>query len=154
MNVWTGIGRIGYWLTWPLLWVYLRDSHRTRLVLINDTGKLLVVRGWVADSSRWSLPGGGLHRGEEPQHGLLREVHEEVGLTLAPDKLRLLKEMPVHIKGFHFYVHIFMATITGEPTLHLQRFEITDAQWIDYHTLNEKNAESDLLLALVGLPVV
>lgn len=35
----------------------------------------------------WDLPGGGREADETPAHCLLRELHEEFGLQLAPDRL-------------------------------------------------------------------
>ena len=35
----------------------------------------------------WDLPGGGREGGESPEDCLLREVHEEFGLHLAPERL-------------------------------------------------------------------
>jgi 8-oxo-dGTP pyrophosphatase MutT (NUDIX family) len=35
-------------------------------------------------SGQWALPGGRLERGESPETAALREIHEEVGLNLAP----------------------------------------------------------------------
>lgn len=46
-------------------------------------GKLLLVRvapGYPA-TGQWTLPGGGLEFGEDPAHGVLRELTEETGLT-------------------------------------------------------------------------
>lgn len=36
---------------------------------------------------QWTLPGGGLGFGEDPQAGVVREVREETGLEVAPEEL-------------------------------------------------------------------
>lgn len=52
-------------------------------------GALLLTR--VADrgpgAGRWTLPGGGLHFGEDPLDGVVREVAEETGLDVVPGRL-------------------------------------------------------------------
>ena len=154
MRVWPAAGRLGYWLVWPLMWIYLRDSERTRLLLINDMDKLLVVKGWLAGSNRWALPGGGIRKGESPQQCLLREVTEEVGLTLQENQIKLLRKASIKSKGFRFHLHIFTCRIVGEPAIKLQRSEIVTAAWVDIRCLNDKNAEPDIMLALAGLPEV
>jgi 8-oxo-dGTP diphosphatase len=57
------------------------------LALQRNDGALLLVE--QRHSPGWALPGGLLHRGETPDDGLLREVEEEVGLTLDPARLPL-----------------------------------------------------------------
>lgn len=46
--------------------------------LIKDgTGKVLVVK---ENQDTWSLPGGGLDHGEDPEAGIVRELKEELGV--------------------------------------------------------------------------
>jgi 8-oxo-dGTP pyrophosphatase MutT (NUDIX family) len=48
-----------------------------------------------AHGSQWALPGGRCDAGETPAEAALRELHEEVGLELAPDAvLGLLDDYP------------------------------------------------------------
>lgn len=48
-----------------------------------------------AHRGQWALPGGRLDAGETPAEAALRELHEEVGLELAPDRvLGLLDDYP------------------------------------------------------------
>lgn len=59
-------------------------------------GRVLLSR-YVRDG-RWSLPGGGIHHGEQPVEALCREVHEETGLTLEDPRL-------VDVDSVHFTGH-------------------------------------------------
>lgn len=55
--------------------------------LIRDAeGRILLVEVGPVDV-RWGLPGGRLERGETPERGVVREVHEETGLDVAVDSL-------------------------------------------------------------------
>ncbi|MFG2981240.1 NUDIX domain-containing protein [Streptomyces sp. NPDC048258] len=59
-------------------------------VLFTDAeGRILLVRPAYGDTSRWQLPGGGIDSdlGETPRGAARREVHEEIGLDLAPGRL-------------------------------------------------------------------
>jgi 8-oxo-dGTP diphosphatase len=51
----------------------------------DEADRMLLVRiapGFTRDSEgRWTLPGGGLNFGEDPEAGALREVEEETGYT-------------------------------------------------------------------------
>ena len=53
-----------FWLSWPVLWLYLRRGSRTCLLLVVD-GEFLALRGWFGNGD-FSMPGGGVHRGETP----------------------------------------------------------------------------------------
>ncbi len=55
------------------------------IALLRSDGKLLLVE--QRHSPGWALPGGLLSRGENPRDGVVREVAEEVGLTLIADEL-------------------------------------------------------------------
>lgn len=51
----------------------------------NDAGELLLIKR--SDNGLWALPGGQLDPLEPPALGLVREVFEETGLKVVPDRL-------------------------------------------------------------------
>lgn len=53
-----------------------------RVLAFDEAGRVLLIRHSYG-SGRWMLPGGGVARGEDPLAAALRELREEVGLTLA-----------------------------------------------------------------------
>jgi ADP-ribose pyrophosphatase YjhB (NUDIX family) len=62
----------------------------TRMVAIDDDDNIVLVRETYG-STRWTLPGGGVHRGETLQDAALREAREEAGLIPNDDAdIRLL----------------------------------------------------------------
>jgi 8-oxo-dGTP pyrophosphatase MutT (NUDIX family) len=61
-----------------------------RVVLVDALGRTLLFEGF--DPARpeeryWFTPGGGLRPGEDPLRGALRELAEETGVSLTPDRL-------------------------------------------------------------------
>jgi 8-oxo-dGTP pyrophosphatase MutT (NUDIX family) len=61
-----------------------------RVLLLDPTQRLLLFQGFdphVPDESFWFTAGGGLEEGEELLAGAQRELHEETGLRLPPDRM-------------------------------------------------------------------
>ena len=57
------------------------------IVLYNRKVLLIQRSSYSSGENEWEIPGGGLHFGEDLLEGLLREVHEETGLTVCVDRL-------------------------------------------------------------------
>lgn len=54
-------------------------------VILEDGDRVLIVKANY--KSHWTFPGGAVDAGETPKQAAIREVEEEVGLKLDPDKL-------------------------------------------------------------------
>lgn len=56
-----------------------------KAIILDDTGKLLAIRRSNTAPTgplHWDLPGGDLDFGEDPIHGIVREIVEETGLVV------------------------------------------------------------------------
>lgn len=54
-------------------------------IIFNDSGAVLLqLRG---DNGLWALPGGAIEPGEEPAASVIREVWEETGLEIIPERI-------------------------------------------------------------------
>lgn len=65
-----------------------RRAHLGANALITCQGKLLLERRW--DCDEWGLIGGGVKRGETEIQAMCREIREELGLRIPPERLRKL----------------------------------------------------------------
>src|SRR3954466_3550265 len=63
-------------------WFVFRPKVRGTRCLVEHEKKLLLIRQTYGDML-WTLPGGLIKRGEEPERAVRREVQEEVGLDLS-----------------------------------------------------------------------
>jgi 8-oxo-dGTP pyrophosphatase MutT (NUDIX family) len=137
------IGAALYWLAWPLYKVYFRFGDRTRVVVVLD-GKILAMQQWIG-TGRWSLPGGGLHRNEDPLVGALRELHEETGLRMAPPQLEYLGIHQYRQNGQHFRFHVYACELTIPPELHRQWYEVAVLAWLNLSDFTAQTAADDAL---------
>lgn len=141
-RLWAICGRIAFWLSWPLLFVYLKDSQRTRVLVVCDED-ILVVRGWLGNG-RWSLPGGGLHQGEKPENGAIRELQEEVGIEVAASDLQKLFYKEYKSKySPTLKIHSYILVLDKKPDLVLQKSEIYESRWVPKQELRSGSAIED-----------
>lgn len=92
-----------------------RHSVSVAGVVIDDRGRALLAQR--RDNGRWEAPGGVLERDEDIITGLLREVREETGLTVAPVALTgVYKNMPRGVIALVFRCELIGGhlTETGE----------------------------------------
>ncbi|MEM7675587.1 MAG: NUDIX hydrolase [Myxococcota bacterium] len=87
----------------------------------------------------WTLPGGGLDYGEDPEKAMIREVREETGLDVVSDELVGVDS--VHSRWSSGEMHsiriVFRARVVG-GTLHNEVDESTDkAEWWHRDRLSE-----------------
>jgi 8-oxo-dGTP pyrophosphatase MutT (NUDIX family) len=147
-QLWQWLGNVAFWVSWPGSWLYLRVGKRTRVLVVAE-GEVLVVKPWLG-SGRWILPGGGLHRREDPLAGALRELREETGLMLEPSNLKQMYEGRFRQFGFRFTYTAFVAEVPHKPATQRQFLELTDVAWLAPEGLTAQNAAMDVTQALAA----
>ena len=126
--MWKIAGNIAFWVVWPALFVYLRLGERTRIAVIHED-EVLVVKPWLG-SGKWILPGGGLHRGEKPIDGVLRELKEETGLVIEPHLIKSKGQKTIKNSGISASYHLFKADLKEEQLVVASKFEILEFKWL------------------------
>lgn len=86
------------------------------LILLQD--RLLLVNAYSGADPRgpsdlWCAPGGGIHGGTSLPDNLIREVHEETGLTVTVGAPALVNEFHEPTSGFHQIDLFFRCTIVA-----------------------------------------
>ncbi len=143
-RIWKRIGNMMFWVGIPVLHVYLRSHRRTRVFLVSE-GCVLLVKPWIG-VNRWMTPGGGLHKGEAPKDGAVREIHEETGAVVLPEALQHVGEASFRKYGLQYEYDQFVCELPARIDVRPQRVEIYEVNWMPLDDLNPETCESDVLL--------
>ena len=88
----------------------------------------------IKADGRWTLPKGGIEKGEKPEATALREIAEETGLPI--DQLRLVRRLPDVSYAFGWHgtvvfktVSNYLVELSGNAALAPQLSEVEDVRW-------------------------
>lgn len=112
---------------------------------IEHDGKFLMLKRHPAktEGGKWGTPGGKRDEGETEVEALVREIQEETGIVLSPD--RIGNSYPVYERypDYDFVYHMFASTLDDKPEVVLSPTEHTDHCWV---TAEDALRMPDLLL--------
>ncbi len=95
-------------------------------IVFDDAGRVLLVRrGRPPSAGLWSVPGGKVEGGETLAAAIVREVLEETGLEIAPERLAEVVERID--AGHHFVILDYLARVTGGALA--AGSDVTEARW-------------------------
>lgn len=145
--------QIGF--VWKLIpgWMRLRIIRATQpkftvstaAIILDESGRVLLLNHTFRPFSGWGLPGGFVSRGEDPEEAIRREIREETGLEL--DRLEMFR---VRTLGSHVEV-LFTAIAVGEAAI-LSPREILELGWFDIAEMPESmsNRQKTLIRSVVS----
>lgn len=118
------------------LFTLLTGTERTRVLVINEKNEVLLVKGVISDG-RWSLPGGGIARGEKPVAAARRELHEETGISVPEKEFRYLKtiektDAKVSYRSPLYLLHTKRSALPAKP---VNPWEISHIGWFQMNHL-------------------
>jgi len=140
MNIYYAIGR---WIS-PLIMKFLRlygrlsKAVRPRIMVINAQHEVLLVKSWVGPQ-KWELPGGAAQKQETVEEAAVRELKEELGLTVSTKKLR-------HVVTLYgaYETPFFLVRLTPQ-VIRPRRLEITAWKWYPLSDLPEECTQQTVI---------
>ena len=99
------------------------------IMAVNEQGENMIFatqRGYGEFKDGWEFPGGKVEPGETPEEAIVREIREELGATVRPEKL--VTTVECDYPRFHLTMHCFLCTVeNGE----LRLLEHEAAKWLE-----------------------
>jgi 8-oxo-dGTP diphosphatase len=92
-------------------------------VLLDDNGRVLMLRHRFRPGSGWGIPGGFLRPGEQPEAALRRELREEIGREPSELALAFVRTL-THVRQVET---VFLGRMDGDVTSASD--EIAEAAW-------------------------
>lgn len=116
---------------WSVRLVEPRFTVTAGAVVLDETGRVLLLEHVFRAGNGWGIPGGFLERGEQPEDALRRELREEIGLELAEAELAFVRTLkrPAQVEV------IFRCRASG--AMGSRSMEIKHAEWFELDRLPE-----------------
>lgn len=98
-------------------WVFFQDPRVAVVVLIQQDDRILLVkRANDPQRGKWTLPGGFMDAGEDPQEAAVRECLEETGLEVCIVDLLDLEARPALEVGANLVITYLAERVAGQLT--------------------------------------
>ena len=130
-----------------------RSMHRvvSKVIIQNQRNEVVmakVKRGFF--TGHWTLPGGFVDYAEHPIEGAMREVLEELGISveITPDDLVQIDERIFTSEGIQFLSFTYTCTVQTDPTFNPKQDEIEEVRWF---TIDEALARAASLFDVEAL---
>ncbi len=123
--------RAVYWAGYRcarLVWFVTRPVSTGGAVAVWHDGRVLAIR--TSYRRGWGLPGGGLRAGEDAAAGAARELAEEVGVTVAAERLRPVLSLESRGDFRRDRTILFEVALSARPPVRPDGREIVAARWI------------------------
>jgi ADP-ribose pyrophosphatase YjhB (NUDIX family) len=114
------------------LYTKITSSPRVRVLVTNEDGEVLLLRGILSDG-KWTLPGGGIKRHETPAVAAWRELREETGINVPKDSLKFVRTLTRADTQVSFTALLYQLSVkrTALPDGLINPLEIRDVAWFD-----------------------
>lgn len=123
---------------------FLRPAVYGVYIAVWHGNKILIIRN--SYKTQLTLPGGGIRRGENEKQAAIRELQEEMNLTIAPTNIRFVKRYAAY-HGYRFETGAFFEiNFSDPPKIKIDNREVI---WADFIT--PSSAKKSNLSPLVKL---
>ena len=116
------------------------QTRGVKVMLFNEQDELLLVRHTYGRTDLFLLPGGGVHRSEQPERAAAREVREELGCGV--EGLSFVSRHVSSFEGRRDTIHLYRARIAG--TVRADGIEVAEARFFALDALPPSTSPATL----------
>ena len=109
----------------------MKTYHVVAAIIRQGERILATQRGYGDYKDGWEFPGGKIEPGETPEHAVVREIEEELGMTVAVEQH--VVDVSYDYPQFHLEMACYLCSI-AEGTPHLLEHEA--ARWLLPHEID------------------
>lgn len=109
-------------------WLLFKPDNHGALVAMWCHGKVLLVKNSYV--SYYSLPGGNVRASENAREAAVRELKEEIGLSVEASQLTVALDHTHEWQGRSDHVVIFELDLKDEPKVQVDNREVVSAEWL------------------------
>lgn len=133
-----------------------RPRVAVRGIILHE-GRLLLVNAYSGRTDLWCAPGGGVEPGQSLPDNLVREVHEETGLTVEPGPACLINEFHDPASGFHQIDLYFRCRLASDPATVAPTWEdpegiVQHRRWVSRSEISHLQVKPDSLAQVAWEP--
>lgn len=132
-------------------------TRASAYALAVHNGHILLTQlaSYCTNAGHWTLPGGGIDHGEQPEETVRREALEETGLPATDLELFHVRTFSEHTKRGEFLAVqiVYRASIEGNPSVQEAGGSTADVAWVPLTQVAELPTVSlvDAVLAQLGM---
>lgn len=105
--------------------------YKVGAIILNEKKQLLVVRKPFKDRTEFILPGGKQEKGEDDEETLIRELKEELGVSVKSFSFFGKFQGQAVFENTPLVMSLYTVEIDGQPS---PQSEIKECLWIDRHS--------------------
>lgn len=114
----------------------MRKPQWTKCILYSENEILLVLQ---KNNKKWTLPGGGIEKSENPKNCVRREIKEELGVDL--ESIKKIGKWSTDYRGFDEIIYYFKSEV-NKNNIFINDDEINKFKWVSLDNISENTGKS------------